>query len=140
MEERLKTIQRSFNELTERLADPDVTSSPKLMREISQERSNIEGVVTTFDSWRDMVEQRKDAQELFETADDPELREMSREEIKELDATLESLEKDLVLLLLPRDKNDDKNVMVEIRAGTGGGEANLWAGDLASAYTKVRSL
>jgi len=76
-------------------------------------------------------------QDLFNTADDADMREMSKEEMKELDASLESIEKELVLLLLPRNKDDDKNVMVEIRAGTGGGEANLWAGDLTNAYTKV---
>eukprot|EP00613_Pedinella_sp_CCMP2098_P032549 CAMPEP_0171725572 /NCGR_PEP_ID=MMETSP0991-20121206/25083_1 /TAXON_ID=483369 /ORGANISM="non described non described, Strain CCMP2098" /LENGTH=423 /DNA_ID=CAMNT_0012318755 /DNA_START=8 /DNA_END=1279 /DNA_ORIENTATION=+ len=136
MEERLKTIQRSFNELTERLGDPDVTSSPKLMMDISKERSSIEEVVTKFASWKSLKDQRAEAQDLFNTADDADMREMSKEEMKELDASLESIEKELVLLLLPRNKDDDKNVMVEIRAGTGGGEANLWAGDLTNAYTK----
>jgi len=139
MEKRLVSIRQTFNELTERLGDPDVSADPKLLMSISKERSDLEVVVSEFDRWQELKSELADTQELFESADDAEMKEMSREELRLIQTTLDELEDNLMILILPKDPNDDKNVMVEIRAGTGGGEANLWAGDLVTAYTKFAS-
>lgn len=135
MEQRLLAIERSYNEMTERLADPDVLNDSKLLMSISQERSNVEGVVEEYNTWKAKKTELEEAKELSDS-DDAEIKEMAREEARELDAQIEALEDNLMILILPRDPNDNKNVIVEIRAGTGGGEANLWAGDLVSAYRK----
>ena len=124
-------------ELTERLGDPDVVSDTSLLMKLSTERSNYEEIVDKYKDYEDMSEGLAGAKEMFEeSGDDPEMREMAREEMKELEQGMGALEKELTVLLLPRDPADDKNVMVEIRAGTGGGEANLFSGDLVQAYTK----
>jgi len=137
---RLDSICQSFNELTERLGDPDVCADPKLMTRITQDRSAYEEVVDKYQEWQDTTTGIQDATEMFEaSAGDEEMRELARSEMKELSASAEELEEKLLVLLLPRDPNDGKNVIVEIRAGTGGGEANLWAGDLVDAYMKFAS-
>jgi len=136
MEDRLKTLKQTFNELTERLGDPDVAGDSKLLMKLSKERSDLEEVVTEFDKWTQLQSELEDAKEMLETETDEEMRDMSKEEIKELKDTLEALEERLKILIIPPDPNDNKNVMIEIRAGTGGGEANLWAGDLVAAYQK----
>ena len=130
-------MRRNYNEMTERLGDPDVTGDPKLLMSISQERSNLEEVVTAFSDWESLTSQMAEAQELFDMSDgDVEMREMSREEMKEIGSALTDLEDRMVVLTLPKDPYDNKNVMLEIRAGTGGGEANLFAGDLVGLYKK----
>lgn len=136
MEGRLGSIRTTYKELSERLTDPDVLADSKMIRKVSQERANLEEVVETFTKWEELTHQFADSKELFEETDDAEMREMSREEMNELTAEIEEVEKQLVILALPKDPNDDRNVMVEIRAGTGGGEANLFAGDLVDIYRK----
>jgi len=136
MEGRLGSIRTTYKELSERLSDPDVLADAKMIRKVSQERSNLEEVVETFTKWEELSQEFADAKELFEVADDAEMREMSREEMKQLAVDITAAEKTLVILALPKDPNDERNVMVEIRAGTGGGEANLFAGDLVDIYKK----
>ena len=135
MDQRLKSIERSYNEMTERLADPDVLGDSKLLMSISQERANIESVVEEYNVWKAKKNELEEAKELSDS-DDAEIKEMAREEARELEAQIGTLEDSLMILILPRDPNDNKNVIVEVRAGTGGGEANLWAGDLVAAYRK----
>ena len=132
---RLDEIRGSFDELTARLADPDVISDNKLLMRISKQRSSAEETVTTYDEYQAVQEELAGATEMFqESGDDAELREMAREEMKDLEERSAALEKRLSLLMLPSDPNDERNVMLEIRAGTGGGEAAIWAGDLLKAY------
>lgn len=136
LQARLQAVRQSFNELTERLGDPDVIGDPKLMMQLSQERSGHEEVVEGYTRYETMQKELADALELADAEDDPEIKDMAKAEAKQLEAEMESLYSQLTLMLLPKDQNDNKNVMVEIRAGTGGGEANLWAGDLVAAYQK----
>lgn len=133
----LMGIERSYKEMTERLSDPDVLADSKKLTEISKERSKMEKVVNTFQEYQGMAAQLTDTTEMFqESGDDAEIREMAREEMKDLTGRMDQAEVDLKFMLLPSDPNDDKNVMLEIRAGTGGDEAAIWAGDLLNVYRK----
>lgn len=137
MENRLSGIRRSYMTLTERLGDPDVLADSNLLMSIMKDRSKSEGIVTVFDEYMGHKEELEGATELFQEAgDDPEMREMARSEMKELEQKMADLEANLKILMLPKDPNDDRNVMIEIRAGTGGSEANIFAGDLLDVYRK----
>jgi peptide chain release factor 1 len=140
MTERLNGITRSYQALTERLGDPDVLSDSKLLMKIMSDRSKSEAVVLAFEEYSTLREEMDGAKELFQDAgDDPEMKEMAREEMKEIEVRMTELEEEIKVLLLPKDPNDDRNVMLEIRAGTGGSEANIFAGDLLDVYRKFIS-
>jgi len=140
MESRLDGIKRSYQALTERLGDPDVISDSKLLRQVMTDRSKSEDIVNSYDEYCRLKTELNDAKELFSDAgDDTEMREMAREEINSINESLDKLEGSITVLLLPKDPNDDRNVMIEIRAGTGGSEANLFAGDLLVVYRKYIS-
>ena len=113
---------------------------PNLLRKVMKDRSQSEEVVMAFDEYSQLDVEREGAEELFQDAgDDAEMREMARAEIKGIEARMEVLEDEIKLLLLPKDPNDDRNCMLEIRAGTGGSEANIFAGDLLDIYRKFMS-
>lgn len=140
MKSRLEGIRRSFQALTERLGDPDVISDSNLLRKVMKDRSQSEEVVMAYEEYAQLDVELEGAQELFQDAgDDAEMREMARAEIKEIEARMEVLEDEIKILLLPKDPNDDRNCMLEIRAGTGGSEANIFAGDLLDIYRKYMS-
>jgi len=127
MAERLNGIRRSYQALTERLGDPDVINDSNLLRKVMSDRSTIEDAVLAYEEYTGFQEELEGARELFESGDS-ELREMAREEIKEIEPKMEELEERIKILMLPKDPNDDRNIMLEIRAGTGGSEANIFAG------------
>ena len=137
--ERLTSIKQMYEELGARLEDPEIMADTSELLRVTRERSKLEETVETFDNYMSLEEQLTDAKEMFGETDDPEMREMAREEVKEIEGTLEELDEKLKLLLLPTDPNDEKNCMLEIRAGTGGDEAAIWASDLAKLYTKYAS-
>jgi peptide chain release factor 1 len=135
--DKLRSVEQTFNELTRRLADPDVATDPNEFQRVARARSSMEEVVNTYDEWKAAQEELVGARQVLkETASDPELQEMATLEVEELAAKIEQLEYRLKILLLPRDPNDDKNIMLEIRAGTGGDEASIWAGDLVRMYSR----
>lgn len=135
--QKLDSIKRTFDALTERLADPDLTNDRKLMLTLSRERSSIENTVQAYIDWNNLEKERQSLIELERDDDsDMEIKEMARMEQKDIQLKQDQLEKDITLMLLPRDPNDDRNVMLEVRAGTGGDEASIWAGDLVSLYKK----
>eukprot|EP00903_Cladosiphon_okamuranus_P009975 g9461.t1 len=138
--DQLSGIDRTFNELTERLGDPDVLANPKLIMEVSQERASVEEVVNCYAEYTKAAEDLVGAKEFFAESSgaggDAEMKEMAREEIRDLEGKIEELETKMKLLLLPTDPNDNRNVMLEIRAGTGGDEAALWAAELLGVYKK----
>lgn len=137
---RLDGIRRSYNALTERLGDPDVISDSNLLRKVMSDRSQSEEVVLAFEEYCGLDEEMQGATELFQEAgDDADMREMAREEMKGLEVQLEELEAKITVLLLPKDPNDDRNCMLEIRAGTGGAEGAIFAGDLVDVYRKYIS-
>jgi peptide chain release factor 1 len=135
--EKLQSVEQTFNELTRRLADPDIATNPTEMQRVTMARSSLEEVVNTYDTWKQTQEDLAGARQVLkEASSDPEMQEMAALEVDELQAKLEQLETRLKILLLPRDPNDDKNIMLEIRAGTGGDEASIWAGDLVRMYSR----
>lgn len=135
--EKLKSVEQTFHELTRRLADPDTASNPDEYQKIAKSRSSLEEVVNTYETWKTAQDELVGARQVLkESSSDLELQQMAALEVSELDEKLEYLESRLKVLLLPRDPNDDKNIMLEIRAGTGGDEASIWAGDLLRMYSR----
>ncbi|AFY50683.1 peptide chain release factor 1 [Nostoc sp. PCC 7524] len=135
--EKLKSVEQTFNELTRRLADPDTAQNPDEYQKIAKSRSSLEEVVNTYETWKIAQEELVGARQVLKEANsDPELQEIAALEVDELEEKIEYLETRLKVLLLPRDPNDDKNIMLEIRAGTGGDEASIWAGDLLRMYSR----
>lgn len=134
---KLQTTKETFQNLTRQLADPDVCANTKELMRISKARADLEPIVDVYELWISSTHDLEEARELFaDASDDPELRDMVRDEMATLETTIEELEEKLKILLLPKDPNDDKNCMLEIRAGTGGDEASIWAGDLVRVYQK----
>jgi peptide chain release factor 1 len=134
--EKLNSVEQTFNELTRRLADPDIAKDPDEFQKVAKARSGLEATVDTYESWKKAQGDLEAAQDLLKEADgDQETIEMATMEINQLKETIPALEQRLKILLLPSDPNDDKNIMLEIRAGTGGDEASIWAGDLLRMYT-----
>ena len=134
---KLSSVEQTFNELTRKLADPDVASKPDEFQRVAKLRSSLEETVGAYEAWKKTEEDLKGAKEILkESATDLELRQMAELEVEELETRLTELEKHLKVLLLPRDPNDDKNIMLEIRAGTGGEEASIWAADLVRMYSR----
>ena len=135
--DKLKSVEQTFNELTRRMADPDVARDNQEFQRVAKARSALEEVVDTFAMWKTTQEDLVGARQVLkEAAGDRDMQEMAALEVQELEAKLENLESRLKVLLLPRDPNDDKNIMLEIRAGTGGDEASIWAGDLLRLYSR----
>ena len=135
MWEALRKVEERFAELTDMLGVSEIVSDPKKLRDLSRERARLELTIRTLGEHRSVERTLADDEQAVASGDE-ELAELARAELPELRARLEQLESALKRLLLPRDPDDDKNVIVEIRAGTGGDEASLFAGDLTRMYTK----
>lgn len=134
--DKLNSVEQTFNELTRRLGDPDVATDPDEFQRVAKTRSSLEETVTTYESWRRTSENLVEAQQLYrDSASDLEMKEMAGLEVQDLKESIATIENRLKVLLLPTDLNDEKNIMLEIRAGTGGDEASIWAGDLLRMYT-----
>ncbi|WP_448525851.1 peptide chain release factor 1 [Parathermosynechococcus lividus] len=135
--EKLRTVEQTFTELTRRLADPDVAVNPSEFQKVARSRAALEETVNAYHEWQALHQQLADTRQLIKDAsDEPELRQLAEEEVADLTARIAELEERLKVLLLPRDPNDDKNIMLEIRAGAGGDEAGIWAGDLVRMYSR----
>ncbi len=131
--EKLEAIERRFQEVEQLLCDPAVISVPKELTRLNKERSDIEPVVRAFGRLKEVDVALEEARAAL---DDPELRELAQEEISEHEQAKTALADELQLLLLPKDPNDERNTILEIRAGTGGEEAALFASDLFRMYTR----
>ena len=117
--QKLESVEQTFNELTRRMADPDVAKDPGEFQKIAKMRASLEETVQTYHQWKQTEEELQGAREIYkEASSDPEMKEMAGLEVAELESSIEDLEQRLKILLLPRDPNDDKNIMLEIRAGT----------------------
>jgi peptide chain release factor 1 len=135
--DKLNSVDQTFNELTRRLADPDIAKDPGEFQRVAKARASLEEVVNAYDQWKRKQQDLLGARQILkESASDPELLEMAALEVSDLETQIEQLEHQLKILLLPSDPNDDKNIMLEIRAGTGGDEASIWAGDLLRMYSR----
>ena len=133
MIERLEATLEKYNKLEEELTKPEVLSDIKKTREYSKEMSSLEDVVNCYKKYKKVLSDMEQAKEM---AKDPEIGEMAKEELKSLEEEKAALDKELEILLIPKDPNDDKNVVIEIRGAAGGDEANIFAGDLYRMYTR----
>ncbi|MGG0051176.1 peptide chain release factor 1 [Bacillus atrophaeus] len=140
MLDRLKSIEERYERLNELLSDPEVVNDPNKLREYSKEQSDISETVEVYRRYRDASEQLADAKAMLEDKLDAEMREMVKEEISELQNETEAMTDQLKLLLVPKDPNDDKNVIMEIRGAAGGEEAALFAGNLYRMYSRYAEL
>ena len=137
MVEKLDSAERTYKELSLRLADPDVAGNPTEYQRLSKTVAELTDVVETYERYKNVSSEMKDAKSMLkESASDPELSAMAEEELDLLEAEEAELLDKLKLMLLPKDPLDEKNIMLEIRAGTGGDEAGIWAGDLVRMFTK----
>ena len=130
---RLDDVLRRYEALTAQMADPAIATDHQRLAELAQEQAELEPLVETYRRYREISQALADARGLLE---DEELRDLAREEGRRLEEEQAALEEQLKRLLLPRDPNDDRNVILEIRAGTGGEEAALFAADLARMYMR----
>ncbi len=137
MNKRLDDILRRKQDLTVQLSDPEITSDPDRYSKLSREFSELEPVAEEAERYLKLCRQLEENQEMLNDPEcDRELRELAEEEIREIKAELEKSEERLTMLLLPKDPNDNRNVILEIRAGTGGDEAALFAADLFRMYSR----
>jgi peptide chain release factor 1 len=134
--DRLEAIHQRYEELSRLLCDPEVISDSKKLREYSKEQSGLEEKNQAYLEYKNVVEQLRDAKAMLEEKLDDEMRELVKAEIEELTASKEVLEERIKILLLPKDPNDEKNVIVEIRGAAGGEEAALFAANLYRMYTR----
>ena len=136
IENKLNQIKSRFEEVTAAMSDPSVFDDPQRYAELTKEHADLKVLVDDFKTWKDIKNQIEGNQELIEEGGDPEISEMAQEELKELKPRLEELEEEIKYKLIPKDPDDSKNVIVEVRAGTGGDEAAIFAGDLFEMYRR----
>lgn len=135
--DKLQVIEDKFMDLEQRISDPEVIAHQDEWRKLTRQHSQLSETVETFRTYKKVLAGIDEAMEVIEDKSmDEEFREMAQEELKELKPQKEELEAQLQILLLPKDPNDDKNIIIEIRGGAGGDEAALFAGDLFRMYTK----
>ena len=136
MENKLREIERKYHEITELLSDPVVLADQERLMKYAKNRAELEETVTAYQEWQEVSRQLRDAKGMLQSETDGELREMIQAEIEELTARERALDDRLAILLLPKDPNDNKDILVEIRGGAGGEESSLFAGDLMRMYTR----
>ena len=133
---RLDGIEARFEEVSTLITDPSVISDMKRYVRLTKEYKDLEKLTKATRAYRNLVENIKEAREVLESESDDELRAMAKEELDEATAKMPGMEEEIKLLLIPADPEDGKNAIVEIRGGTGGDEAAIFAGDLYKMYTK----
>ena len=131
--ERLEALEERYESLAAQMGDPAIAGDPDRYRQIAKTYSDLERIVTRYREFRRLQDHLRESQALL---DDPELKAMAREEVAALEPKREAMLVELRALLLPKDPNDEKNVILEIRAGTGGEEASLFAAELFRMYTR----
>lgn len=134
MFDKLDAVVKRFEELTEKMADPTLYDRQKEFKQVSEERANIEDVVTCYKEYKKIKNDLDGAKDILKTESDEEMREMAKEEISEYESQIPKLEDELKILLLPKDPLDSKNCMLEIRAGAGGDEASIFVGEVFRMY------
>jgi peptide chain release factor 1 len=140
MLERLEEIEQRFNEIEAKLADPSISSRPDDLRDLGKQHSELSEIVSLIREYRKATEEAASARGMLKGESDPEMKEMISKEIQEQTEKVQALEKKLEILLIPKDPSDDKNVIFEIKAGEGGDESALFAGDLYRMYSKYAEL
>ncbi|MDC0558810.1 peptide chain release factor 1 [Candidatus Izimaplasma bacterium] len=139
MVNRLETILERYNEINNMLMNPEITKDISKLTELSREQSHLEPIVTLYKEYKDLLQNIEDLKEMAHE-DDPEIVEMAKMELDEIKPRVHEIEEELKILLVPKDPNDEKNVIVEIRGAAGGSEANIFAGDLFRMYIKYAEI
>ena len=136
MLEKLAQIEKNYEDLTEQISSPDIMSDMKAYAKVMKQHRNLEIIVNKYREVKKLSEDLTGARELLNAADDDEMRQMAQSEVSEIESKLPDAEEELKFLLLPQDPNDEKNVILEIRAGTGGDEATLFAAEVLRMYAR----
>ena len=136
MFDKLKLLKEKYDDLTEQIGRSEVIANQELWRKLMKEHAELEPIVEKYKEYTESADQIEELKEMLSASDDPEMTELIREELQEKNEYLPKLEEELKLMLIPKDPNDDKNVMLEIRAGTGGEEAALFGMDLLRMYMR----
>ncbi|MEJ7711766.1 MAG: peptide chain release factor 1 [Pyrinomonadaceae bacterium] len=136
MLDKLDQIEARYRETTEQLSSTELMADQKAYTKVAKAHRQLGDIVAKYLDLKTLRDQQNDAQELYDSTDDKEMRELARLELEDLTARIETAEANLRLLLIPRDPNDEKNVIVEIRAGTGGDEATLFASEVLRMYQR----
>lgn len=135
MYENLQVFEDRFVELEKSMIDPEVLADSRKLQETAKEHADLKDIVEKYREYKNLTENLEETKLMFDDKLDPEMREMVNEEVKNLEKSIEEVEEEIKILLVPKDENDDKNVIIEIRAGAGGDEAALFAGVLFRMYT-----
>ncbi|MGI6149314.1 MAG: peptide chain release factor 1 [Limnochordia bacterium] len=136
MLEKLESLEAKYEELNKKLGDPEVIGDPNAYKRLAKAHAELEEIVNEFRSYKSVLQDLEDARAMLREDNDPEFTAMLRDEVDSLESRQEELERRLQILLLPKDPNDEKNVIMEIRGGTGGEEAALFAGTLFRMYSR----
>lgn len=136
MIEKLELIKERFGEVSKMIVDPEVIADMKRYVKLNKEYKSLGKIVEEYDKYQEVIENISNNKEIIATEDDPEFKQMAEEDLKELEPRKAELEENLKQLLIPKDPEDEKNCVMEFRAGTGGDEASIFAGDLFRMYTK----
>jgi peptide chain release factor 1 len=134
--EKLENIETKYDELTQQLSSPEVHNDSSRFQKLAKTHADMAQMVAKYREWKEIEKGLLGTQQLLVEAEDAEMKQMAHDEARELEARRVNVERDLKFLMLPKDPNDDKNVIVEIRAGTGGDEASLFAGELFRMYSR----
>lgn len=134
--ESLKSIKENYDHLVEKLNDPIIASDIKKYQQFAREMNNIKDIAVTFNKYLQVMQAIKEAKEILNNENDQELLEMAKNELEINEPLINELISQLKILILPKDQNDDKNVIIEIRGAAGGDEANIFAGDLFNIYKR----
>ncbi len=134
--EKLKEIKEKYEEINAELSNPEVVSDQKKLIELSKKRSELEEIVKAYDEYETVLKNIEGNKEIINSDEDEEFKELAEAELDELEEKKTELEEKIKILLIPKDPDDDKDVILEIRAGTGGEEAGLFAADLLRMYTR----
>ncbi|HEX5886549.1 MAG TPA: peptide chain release factor 1 [Pyrinomonadaceae bacterium] len=136
MLDKLEQIVQRYEELTQELSSPELLTNPSAYGKVAKQHRTLGEVVQKFQAWKGLKTQLADARELLDTSDDAEMRDMALLEVEDLQTKIDEADRELKLLLIPSDPNDEKNVILEIRAGTGGDEATLFAAEMVRMYSR----
>ena len=133
---KLEVLEDKYKELSEKIADPEIINDQKVWQKFIKEHAELEPIIMKFREYKDVMNSIAESKSILQEESDEELRELAKMELSEMEDKVEPIEAELKILLLPKDPNDDKNVIVEIRGGAGGDEAALFAGDLFRMYSR----
>lgn len=139
LEAKLQQVKERYDELNQAMADPSIYDRPNEYAELSKEHTQLQELVDDFNSWQDMKSRIEGNTELIEENEDAEITEIAKDENEELKNKISKLEEEIKYKLIPKDPDDSKNCIIEVRAGTGGDEAALFAGDLFDMYNRFAS-